>query len=35
MASHTELSYTGIVDTLGELDKEFIIRKELLAATHA
>ena len=28
MASHTELAYTGIVDTLGTLDKEFFIRQE-------
>jgi fructose 1,6-bisphosphatase len=28
MASHTELSYTGIVDTLAKLDKEFIERRE-------
>ena len=28
MASHTELAYTGIVDTLEALDKEFFIRKE-------
>jgi fructose 1,6-bisphosphate aldolase/phosphatase len=36
MASHAELSYTGIVDTLGELEKEFAIRKEVVpAAAHA
>lgn len=36
MASHAELSYTGIVDTLGALEKEFTIRKEVLpAAAHA
>ncbi len=36
MASHAELSYTGIVDTLGALEKEFTIRKEILpAAAHA
>jgi len=28
MASHAELSYTGIVDTLATLDKEFVLRKE-------
>ena len=26
MASHAELSYTGIIDTLTELDQEFIVR---------
>ena len=26
MASHAELSYTGIVDALAELDKEFVMR---------
>jgi len=29
MASHTELAYTGIVDTLAELEKEFSLRREL------
>lgn len=29
MASHAELSYTGIVDTLAVLDQEFTLRKEL------
>ena len=28
MASHTELAYTGIVDTLNVLEKEFTVRKE-------
>lgn len=28
MASHAELSYTGIVDALAELDKEFTIRRD-------
>ncbi len=28
MASHTELAYTGIVDTLKALDKEFTLRRE-------
>ena len=28
MASHTELAYTGIVDTLNALEKEFAVRKE-------
>ncbi len=30
MASRAELAYTGIVDTLGRLDKEFVLRKERL-----
>jgi len=29
MASHAELAYTGIVDTLAALDKEFTLRSEL------
>ncbi len=33
MASRAELAYTGIVDTLGQLDKEFSLREELVAAT--
>jgi fructose 1,6-bisphosphate aldolase/phosphatase len=33
MASHTELAYTGIVDTLNSLDKEFSLRRESLVAT--
>ena len=32
MASHTELAYTGIMDTLTQLEKEFEFRKELLPA---
>lgn len=28
MASHAELAYTGIIETLAALDKEFVIRKE-------
>ena len=32
MASHTELAYTGIVDTLKSLEKEFTMRQESLAA---
>jgi fructose 1,6-bisphosphatase len=28
MASHAELSYTGIVDTLAALDREFAWREE-------
>jgi fructose 1,6-bisphosphate aldolase/phosphatase len=28
MASHAELSYTGIVDTLAALEAEFVLRKE-------
>ena len=27
MASHAELSYTGIVETLAELEKEFVVRR--------
>jgi len=33
MASHTELAYTGIVDTLKSLEKEFSLRRESLAVT--
>ena len=33
MASHAELSYTGIVDTLGSLDKEFVIRTEIASTS--
>jgi fructose 1,6-bisphosphate aldolase/phosphatase len=29
MASHAELAYTGIVDTLAALDREFVARKEI------
>jgi fructose 1,6-bisphosphate aldolase/phosphatase len=32
MASHAELSYTGIVDTLNALEKEFTLRREELVA---
>jgi hypothetical protein len=28
MASHAELAYTGIVETLESLDAEFTVRKE-------
>jgi fructose 1,6-bisphosphate aldolase/phosphatase len=28
MASHTELAYTGIVDTLQALDKEFVVKED-------
>lgn len=28
MASHAELAYTGIMDTLSKLEKEFVLRKE-------
>jgi hypothetical protein len=28
MASRAELAYTGIVDTLAVLDKEFVLREE-------
>ncbi|MDE3137981.1 MAG: fructose 1,6-bisphosphatase, partial [Acidobacteriota bacterium] len=33
MASHTELAYTGIVDTLKSLEKEFSLRHESLAVS--
>ena len=33
MASHAELAYTGIVDTLAQLDKEFSLRHEREFAT--
>jgi fructose 1,6-bisphosphate aldolase/phosphatase len=33
MASHTELAYTGIVETLKSLDDEFKLRKEAIAAS--
>jgi fructose 1,6-bisphosphate aldolase/phosphatase len=32
MASHAELAYTGIVDTLAKLEKEFALREEASAA---
>jgi hypothetical protein len=32
MASHAELAYTGIVESLAALDAEFSVRKELSAA---
>ena len=32
MASHAELAYTGIVDTLNALDKEFVLREEHVVA---
>ncbi len=35
MASHAELAYTGIVDTLTALEKEFALRKEQVVATKA
>lgn len=35
MASHAELSYTGIMDTLSALDKEFALRREELAGSRA
>jgi fructose 1,6-bisphosphate aldolase/phosphatase len=35
MASHAELSYTGIMDTLNELQKEFVLRREELAGSPA
>lgn len=31
MASHAELSYTGIVDTLNALEREFVLRREAAA----
>jgi fructose 1,6-bisphosphate aldolase/phosphatase len=33
MASHTELAYTGIVDTLKSLEQEFSLRRESLAVS--
>jgi len=35
MASHTELAYTGIVDTLNALGKEFVLRREELIISKA
>ena len=35
MASHAELAYTGIVDTLNALEKEFALRKEQAVAIKA
>lgn len=35
MASHAELAYTGIVDTLTALEKEFVVRKEELVPSKA
>ncbi len=35
MASHAELAYTGIVDTLTALEKEFALRREQMVATKA
>jgi fructose 1,6-bisphosphate aldolase/phosphatase len=35
MASHAELAYTGIVDTLAVLEREFALRKEMLVAAVA
>lgn len=35
MASHAELSYTGIMDTLNELQKEFALRREEPAGSRA
>jgi hypothetical protein len=32
MASHAELAYTGIVESLAALDAEFRVRKELSVA---
>ena len=35
MASHAELAYTGIVETLAALDREFVLRREELVASKA
>jgi fructose 1,6-bisphosphate aldolase/phosphatase len=35
MASHAELAYTGIVDTLASLEKEFTLRREQLVESPA
>jgi fructose 1,6-bisphosphatase len=35
MASHAELAYTGIVESLAALDAEFTVRKELTAPLRA
>ncbi|HEV2387752.1 MAG TPA: fructose 1,6-bisphosphatase [Candidatus Acidoferrales bacterium] len=35
MASHAELAYTGIVETLDSLDKQFTLRKEAAVVTPA
>lgn len=35
MASHAELAYTGIVETLAALEKEFILRREQTVAAKA
>jgi fructose 1,6-bisphosphate aldolase/phosphatase len=35
MASHAELAYTGIVDTLAKIDQQFVLRKEVEQAITA
>jgi fructose 1,6-bisphosphate aldolase/phosphatase len=35
MAAHTELAYTGIVDTLKALEKEFVLRHEEMAVARS
>jgi fructose 1,6-bisphosphate aldolase/phosphatase len=35
MAAHTELAYTGIVDTLKALEKEFVLRREEMAVARS
>lgn len=35
MASHAELAYTGIVDALATLDREFVLRADLAMAPTA
>ncbi len=35
MASHAELAYTGIVDTLAALEREFVLRREETTGTKA
>jgi fructose 1,6-bisphosphate aldolase/phosphatase len=35
MASHAELAYTGIVDTLAALEEEFTLRREQTVAASA
>jgi len=35
MASHAELAYTGIVEALAALEREFVLRREGLFASKA
>jgi hypothetical protein len=35
MASHAELAYTGIVEALAALEREFVLRREELFASKA